>query len=125
MANTTFTEIIDLAVTTFKDYRLDQLYNISEIDFTTYMESFVVKGIPKFYECKQAIQNADLTTGTFPVVLTLTEKVILSDLTVIEWMTSKILDVTQMQLHVNDTDKSLSLISVMIYSKFLKLLETP
>jgi hypothetical protein len=104
MANTTFVEIIDLATLSFKDYKLSELFAISETDFTTYLSGFVVKAITKFYECKQPIQNADLTTGTFPVVLTLAEKIILADLTVIEWMTTKILDVTQMNNFLNDTD---------------------
>jgi len=101
---TTFDEIIDLAKISFNDYKLDQLYNISIDDFTTYMSGFVVKSIPKFYDCKQNLESVNLMTNTFPFELTLTEKVILSDFTVIEWMTSKILDITQMNLHLNDTD---------------------
>lgn len=93
-----------MAVLSFRDYKLDQLYNISIDDFKVLMGGYVVKSIPKFYECKQNLEDVDLVTSTFTPTLTLSEKVILSDLTVIEWMTTKILDVTQLQNFLSDTD---------------------
>lgn len=102
---TSFDEIIDLALISFKDYKLDQLYSISIPDFKTLMAGDVVKSIPNFlYECKQNLEDVDLINNVFASVLTLSEKVILSDLTVIQWMTTKILDVTQLNNFLSDAD---------------------
>jgi len=56
------------------------------------------------YECKQNLEDVDLINNVFASVLTLSEKVILSDLTVIQWMTTKILDVTQLNNFLSDAD---------------------
>lgn len=102
--NTTFDEIYDLALISFKDYKLDALYNTSPTDFTNILKGYLYKAIPKFTNCKHDLEDFNSTTKTFNSILTLTEQVILSDYLVIEWMTPQILDITQMELHLNDTD---------------------
>jgi hypothetical protein len=104
MANTSFDEIYDLALVSFRDYRLDKLYDISEEDFKNVLQGYLLKAIPKYTNCKKNLENIDTATKVFNDELTLTEKVILSDYTVIEWMNPQILDITQMELHLNDTD---------------------
>lgn len=101
---TSFDEIYDLALVSFRDYKLDKLYDICEDNFKNVMQGYLFKAIPKFTDCKKNLEDFDLVTKVFNFTLTLTEKVILSDFLVIEWMTSKILDITQMQLHLNSTD---------------------
>jgi len=101
---TSFDEIYDLALVSFRDYKLDQLYDISESDFKNVLQGYLFKAIPKFTNCKKDLEDINTTTKQFNSILTLTEQVILSDCTVIEWMTPKILDITQMELHLNDTD---------------------
>lgn len=104
MANTSFDEIYDLALVSFRDYRLDKLYGISEEDFKNVLQGYLFKAIPKYTNCQKNLEDFDKITKIFNVELTLTEQVILSDFTVIEWMTPKILDITQMELHLNSTD---------------------
>ena len=101
---TSFDEVIDLTVISFKDYKLNKLYAISEEDFKTVMRGYLLKAIPKFTNCKKDLEDIDLVNKVFNNDLTLTEQVILSDYTVIEWMTPQILDITQMELHLNSTD---------------------
>jgi hypothetical protein len=104
MANTSFDEIYDLALISFRDYRLDQLYDLSEADFKNLLQGYLIKAIPKFTNCQVDLEDIDTTSKIFNNTLTLTEQVILSDYMVIEWMTSQILDITQMELHLNNTD---------------------
>lgn len=101
---TSFDEIFDLALVSFRDYKLDKLYNTSETDFKNVLQGYLLKAIPKFSNCKKTLDSYDLTNKIFNVDLSLEEKVILSDFTVIEWMNPNILDITQMSLHLNDTD---------------------
>jgi hypothetical protein len=104
MASTSFDEIYDLALISFRDYRLDQLYDLSEADFKNLLQGYLIKAIPKFTNCQVDLEDIDTTSKIFNNTLTLTEQVILSDYMVIEWMTSQILDITQMELHLNNTD---------------------
>jgi hypothetical protein len=103
---TPFSEIYDLSLVTIRDYKIDQLYALGDLaDFENFMQGFLKKAIPKFTNCAKALETiANFTTNQFDETLTLTEKTILSDLLIIEWMNSKILDVTQMQNHLSDTD---------------------
>lgn len=101
---TSFDEIYDLTLISFRDYKLNKLYGISENDFKNVLQGYLLKAIPKFTNCEKDLENFDDVNKTFNSELTLTEKVILSDFAVIEWMTPQILDITQMQLHLNDTD---------------------
>jgi hypothetical protein len=101
---TSFEEVYDLALISFRDYRLNKIYDISEDEFKNVLQGYLFKAIPKFTNCKKNLEDINTTTKVFNSDLTLTEKVILSDYTVIEWMTPQILDITQMELHLNDTD---------------------
>ncbi len=102
--NTTFDEIYDLALVSFRDYKLNKLYDLDEDDFKNVLQGYLYKAIPKFNNCLNDLEDFETTTNSFNSILTLTEKVILSDFMVIEWMTPQILDITQMELHLNDTD---------------------
>lgn len=103
---TSFSEIYDLCMTSIRDYKIDKLFTATDLtNFENLMLSYLKKAIPKFIHCQKDLENImDMTLNQFTDTLTLTEQVILSDLMVIEWLNSKILDVTQMQIHLNDTD---------------------
>lgn len=103
---TSFSEIYDLCMTSIRDYKIDKLFAATDLtNFENLMLSYLKKAIPKFIHCQKDLENImDMTLNQFTDTLTLTEQVILSDLMVIEWLNSKILDVTQMQIHLNDTD---------------------
>lgn len=103
---TLFSEINQLALVSIKDYKIDKLFTSGDLlTFESQMKGYLLKAITKFTNCKYDLDSiTDTTNNQFSQSLTLTETVILSDLQVIEWLNSKILDVTQMQLHLNDTD---------------------
>lgn len=103
---TDFSDIYDLCMISIRDYKIDQLFNLGDLsNFEHLMLGYLKKAIPKFIHCKKSLQDImDLNLCQFTKDLDLAEQVILSDLMVIEWLNSKILDVTNMQLHLNDTD---------------------
>jgi len=101
---TTFDDIHDLTLLVVQDFKLDELYTSSPTNFNTTMDGILIRSIPEFTNCQQDLDDYTLSTRTFNIVLTSTEKSILSKLQVITWLDSKILDVKQLQNHLNDTD---------------------
>ena len=102
--NTTFDDIHDLTLLVIQDFKLDELYTSSSTNFNTTMDGLLIRSISEFTNCQQDLTDYTLSTRTFNIVLTLVEKTILSKLQVITWLNSKILDVLQLQNHLNDTD---------------------
>ena len=101
---TTYDEIYDLALVTLRDYNLDDLYASSPTNFKAYFKGFLIRAIPKFTNCQQDLSDRNDTTSTFNITLTDKEKDILASLTNITWVQKEIKDITQMNLHMNDTD---------------------
>lgn len=101
---TAYTEIYDLFLMTAKDYKLDELYNLSVDDFSTYLQGFLIYAIADFDNCKKDLESRDDVAGTFNVDLSTKEKVILARLMVMAWLKSQIQNVTQFQLNLNDKD---------------------
>jgi phage FluMu protein gp41 len=101
---TAFTEIYDLFLMVAKDYKLDELYNSSVADFSTYLQGFLIFAIADFTNCKQDLESRNDSEGTFTITLTTKEKVILAKLMVMAWLRSQIQNVTQFQLNLNDKD---------------------
>ena len=101
---TAYTEIYDLFLMTAKDYKLDELYNSSVDDFTTYIQGFLIYAISDFTYCKQDLEARDDDAGTFDATLTTKEKIILTRLMVMAWLKSQIQNVTQFQLNLTDKD---------------------
>lgn len=99
---TLFTEIYDLALVEIRDYQLDQLYATSVPNFNSFMAGFLYRAIPKFDYCKKDLTDRDTTQ--FNPTLDDKEKDILATLLAISWFSSKVQDVTQFQLHLNDTE---------------------
>jgi hypothetical protein len=106
--STTFEEVYDLFTIVVQDYKLTELYNYSvehtSDDFTTYLQGFLIRAIPRFTYCANSLSYTTTPTAQFTATLTLNEKEILSDLMVVEWFDREINDVTQFNLHLNDTD---------------------
>jgi len=101
---TTYDEIYDLCLVSLRDYKLDELYDTSVVNFKLYLEGFLLRAIPKFTNCVQDLTDRNDTTQTFNITLSDKEKDILASLTGIEWFKKEIQDVTQFNLHLNDTD---------------------
>lgn len=90
---TSYDDIIDLALVSIRDYKLDKLYKLDENSFRTVMLGFLTRAIPNFDNCR-----ADLTKTTedgFEETLDVYEIDILADWTVIKWLDKEINDVRQ------------------------------
>ena len=103
---TSFDEIYNLSMVVIRDYQINELFDAADLtNFENFMAGFLKRAMTRFTNCQYNLEDyADFEGGEFTVTLTLTEQTIVADLLVIEWLSSKILDVTQMQLHLNDTD---------------------
>ncbi len=100
---TSISEIFDLFMMQITDYRLNDLFNTSEEDFETYVESFLIYSITDFGVCDQSLEYDD-TTKEFPDTLSRDNKVILVTLMMKYWMQKNVNDITQMNLHITDRD---------------------
>lgn len=100
---TNLSEIYDLFMVSVTDYRLTDLFNVSEEDFETYLQAFLEFAIVDFDICDQDL-DYDETTKVFPEVLTRKNKIILAKLMMRYWLQKLVNDVTQMNLHVTDRD---------------------
>jgi len=96
-------EVYDLFMTQVTDYRLTQLYDTSEEDFETFLESWLTFAINDFTVCDQNL-NFDEFTKEFPCTLSRRNKVILATLMQKYWARKLTQDITQMNLHVMDRD---------------------
>jgi hypothetical protein len=103
MANTTLSEIYDLFMQTVTDYRLNELFELSQGDFENYVNAWLQFAITDFYVCDQDL-NYDEYTQEFPETLSRDNKVILATLMMKFWMQKNVNDITQMNLHITDKD---------------------
>lgn len=90
---TSYDDIIDLALVSIRDYKLDKLYKIDEEAFRTVMIGFLTRAIPNFDNCKNDLSLRN--DSGFESDLNLYEIDILADWTVIKWLDKEINDVRQ------------------------------
>jgi len=101
---TPYSSIYDLFLVQIKDWKLDALYNTSETEFETYLQGFLILGIPEFTEfCDQSLVRDD-DAGTFTEDLTDKNLQMLSKYMIRAWLFKEIQDVRQIKLHVGDKD---------------------
>lgn len=100
---TSFDTVIDLAMATIQDYKLNNLYDASKDDFATITNAFLVRGIPEFTNCKHSLAY-DTAQNAFLADLTPLEISILADLWVYEWMSWHVNNVTQFQGKMSPSD---------------------
>lgn len=100
---TPFSSIYDLFLQLVTDYRLIVLYNSSQDDLETYLESWLVLSVYDFSSCNQDL-TYDTTTRTFTETLSQENINVLARLMVKYWLEKEVQDVTQMSLHVQDRD---------------------
>ena len=101
--STPFENIIDKALVVMRDYALDSMLNTDEDVFTQIMQSYLLKGVPRFTECLQDL-SYDATTGVFNANLSDIEMDILADYTVISWYESNINDVLEFKEALQDRE---------------------
>lgn len=104
---TKLSEIYDLFMMQVTDYRLIELFNVSETNFENYLQAWLINATVDFAICNQDLDFDEITLE-FPVTLTKENKVILATLMTKYWMTKEVSDITQMQLHVGDRDFKVS-----------------
>ena len=93
---TSFDQVINLALTTVDSYKLLKLYNVSQDDFQTVCDGFLISAIPNFFKCRQSLEY-DLEQRVFSADLTQTEISILADFWAMEWLDRLIQDDRQIQ----------------------------
>ena len=101
---TAYTEIFDLFLMGIEDYNIDALFD--SFDTTAadvYMSGFLIRAIPYFDRCQQDLDDRNDSTRTFNITLTTDEKVILSELMIVQWYKKNTNDIKQMELHLSDS----------------------
>ena len=101
--STPFENIIDKALVVMRDYTLDTILDSDENAFKQIMQSYLLKGVPRFTECLQDL-SYDVATGTFNATLSDIEMDILADYTVISWYESNINDVLEFKEALQDRE---------------------
>jgi len=98
---TVYSDIFDLFLQSVQDYNIDNLIVSSTPLAETFMTGFLVKAIPNFQGCLKDLDDRNDSTKTFNITLDSNEKVILSNLMVVEWWQRQIHDIRQISLHIN------------------------
>ena len=106
--NTTYDEIIDLALISIEDYRLNSLFQSSPDKFKIVLEGFLIRGISGFDNCVKDLSDRDDDLRQFNCDLDDTEKNILADYLVIAYLDQQILDrrqITGMMQNKNEANR--------------------
>ena len=102
--STPYSDIFNLFLASIQDYRINKLYNQSVEQMENYLMPFLIKAITNFRKCKTDLEDRDDTNKVFNQTLSTDEKVILSNLMMVEWLTKEVNDILQMRLYLQDTD---------------------
>lgn len=100
---TSFDKIINVAMITIRDYKLDKIYYAEQSTFETILSGYVIRGVPKFESCLKPL-NYDLETREFEADLDMYEIDILASWTVIEWYEDQLQDVLEFKEPLRDID---------------------
>lgn len=104
MQNTSFEEIYHLFLNMIQDYTIRNLF-MNKIEIAKdMMQTFLVRSVPKFYNCTKDIKNLNIEAEEFNCILDIDERNIISELMVQSWLDWIINDITQMNINLNDTD---------------------
>lgn len=102
--STPYSDVFNLFLTSIQDYRINKLYNQSVEQMENYLIPFLIKAITNFRKCKTDLEDRDDTNKAFNQTLSTDEKVILSNLMMVEWLTKEVNDILGMKLFLQDTD---------------------
>ena len=102
---TPYTDVYDFFMLQIEDYSLMELYEISEMDFQTVLQGFMLLAIEDFvHVCSQDLTDRDDVNFTFNIDLSEEHQVILSKLMVKHWLKKEVQDVLQMNWNLTDRD---------------------
>jgi len=93
-----------LFLASIQDYRINKLYNQSVEQMENYLMPFLIKAITNFRKCKTDLEDRDDTNKVFNQTLSTDEKVILSNLMIVEWLTKEVNDILSLRNFLQDTD---------------------
>lgn len=102
--STPYSDVFNLFLTSIQDYRINKLYSQSVEQMENYLIPFLIKAITNFRKCKTDLEDRDDTNKIFNQTLSTDEKVILSNLMIVEWLTKEVNDILGMKLFLQDTD---------------------
>lgn len=100
---TSFETVYDRAITTVKDYKLDQLAQSDYQSFLLYWQSILELAVPEFTGCLTSL-DYDVATQTFAETLSTQEVNIVAKMMVAGWFASELQDVTQFKLHLQNRE---------------------
>lgn len=92
---TSYDDILDLALVSIEDYKLNKLFKESPADFKTVLEGFMIRGLSNFDNCIKNLADRNDELRCFNVDLDDTEKSIIADWTNIMWLDKEINDTRQ------------------------------
>ena len=101
---TSYSSIYELFLASIRDYQIDKLFEDSVESAEAYMKPFLIKAVANFTHCVKDLEDRDDEEQVFNSALTTIEKVVLSNLMIVEWLTKEVNDVLQMRLHLQDSD---------------------
>lgn len=100
---TSFDAVEDLALVVISDYKLDNLYRLSQEDFQRYCDSFLVTAINDYnLECDSDL-GFNLSTRQLDKDLNSSEMKILADFWGLAWFMKEVQDSTQFSLKLTST----------------------
>ena len=102
--STPYSDIFNLFLASIQDYRINKLYNQSVEQMENYLMPFLIKAITNFRKCKTDLEDRDDTNKVFNQTLSTDEKVILSNLMIVEWLTKEVNDILSLKNFLQDTD---------------------
>lgn len=105
---TPISDISDLFLSRIQDWKLDAIFTTSgSLAFGTYIEPWLFDAVVDFDVCTQPLTytvSGSAIEGSFSEDLTLENKVLLSQLMVLGWLSNNISNVLQMQNFITDRD---------------------
>lgn len=102
---TPITTVLDLALVSMRDYKIDQLYTKSQTDWLNYLQGFLSMAILEFDNCRQSLEIVeDSGTNYFVSTLTNQEIKILVYGIIYYFLNREINNTSQINLHLNDND---------------------
>lgn len=94
---TPFNQIIDIGLIEIDDYKLQKLYALSEDEFNTYCDGFLVRAISDFTDCRKPL-DYDVEKREILADLDYQEIDILADLFAISWWNREVQNSAQIAL---------------------------
>lgn len=96
-------EIVDQAMITIGDYKLDRIAQVDPETFSTIIEGYMVRGMPKFEGCLKPLDYSR-AEHCFYAYLDIYEVDIIASLVVLEWYERQLQDVLQFTESLKNSD---------------------